>query len=225
METKGNHLVELIKYPVLVFSIVLALILLKYSLNLEFGMITEVSTDGLKFSEKSNKEALKAIAGLELRLNDLSVRINSIEDRDSENGVDADQIEFKAFTASQEVSDATANIAQLSPPIQGKQSEALAGWMWIGNYTDEWSKTPLAHIDTGQPIKIALTNMQVGTEYKVLNNMVVRDGLPPNDEDYYHARKILGVVPRGSRVRLLKKPESIDREFTIQYWAKAEYQI
>ena len=222
METRSTHLIELAKYPVLVLSIVLALIILKYSLDLEFGMITEVSTDGLKFSKKSNKAALEAITELELKLNDLSVRLSSIENKDTSDS-SVEQIKAETFFASQEVSDATATIAKLSPPIQGTKSETLIGWMWVGNYDNEWIKTPFARIDTGQPLEVGPVRMQAGTEYKVLGNMVIRDGLPPNDEDYYRARKSLGIVPRGSIVRLLDSPKGIDREFAVQYWAKIEY--
>ncbi|OZG72656.1 hypothetical protein BTA51_14090 [Hahella sp. CCB-MM4] len=66
--------------------------------------------------------------------------------------------------------------------------------------------------------------MQPGTEYRVLGNMVGRDGLPPQiPKKYYRARTSLGIVPRGSVVTLLAEPESVDREFALQYWANIEF--
>lgn len=228
MSEKSSEIVELLKYPVLVFSIVVALIIVKYSLNLEFGVVTEVSTDGLKFSEKSNKATLEAITELEAKLNDMSVRLAVLEKADEQgderkSAQKTSWAKAEAFYASQAVSDSTARIAELNTEIPGGETKVVSGWMWIGNYDKQWTKTTISQLDTGQPIVIAPKNMRIGTQYRVLGNIVIRDGLPPNDKDYYKARKNLGVISRGSVVTLVKAPEPIDREFAVQYWAEVEY--
>ena len=225
MKNNTESRIELMKYPVLVFSIVIALIILKLSLGLEFGMITELSTDGLKFSEKSNKATLESITELETKLNDSVVRIAALEKEINKNEKIGQSTQSKAFSASQIVSDATATIANLRPKIEGKDIAKVIGYIWIGNFENKWGKTTLAKLDTGQPISLSPMQMQIGTEYKVLGNMVVRDGLPPNNAEYYRARKSLGVVPRGSIISILKKPEKVDREFAIQYWVEVEYTL
>ncbi|OZG72650.1 hypothetical protein BTA51_14060 [Hahella sp. CCB-MM4] len=224
MADDRSGIIELAKYPVLVFSIVVALIIAKFALGLEFGMITEVSTDGLKFSEKSNKATLSALTEIEAKLNDLSVRIEALEtDGGNKSAAAISNAQAEAFTASQSVSDATANIAQLNTQVPGNEASTLKGWIWIGNYDGGWTKSSIAELGTGQPLSIDPTSMQPGTEYRVLGNMVARDGLPPNTKEYYRARTSLGIVPRGSVVTLLAEPESVDREFALQYWANIEF--
>ena len=226
MENKSKlvHIVvELFKYPILVVFIVLGVIALKYSLGLEFGMVTEFSTNGLKFSERSNKATLKAISELESKLNEVTVKIADIERRASLNADNERNVQLNAFSASQSVSDETANIAKLKPPTDGKDVERIIGYIWIGNYNGQWERTTLANLSSGQPINIAPMKIQAGTKYTVLGNMVIRDGLPPNNEKYYRARNNVGVVPRGSDVSVLSKPEGIKRKFATQYWAKIEY--
>lgn len=219
-----TDLVELLKYPVLVFSIVLALVILKYAMHLEIGMLTEVSTDGLKFSAESNKATLEAITELESRLGDLTVRVNTLEKVETPaDGVTRQATKLQAISATQTVSDATATIARLTPKLPGDADEQLVGWMWIGNYRRSWDKPTLAALDTGQPIAMAPQDIVIGSEFRALGNMVVRDGMPENDDDYYRGRKSLGVIPRGGRVRALSRAEGIDREFAVQYWLKVQY--
>jgi hypothetical protein len=205
---------------VLVLSIVIGLVVVKHSFDLEFGVVTEVSTEGLKFSERSNTATVEAMADLETRLNDALVRLETLEANVTEGKVDN---ALKASWISQAVSDKTAKLAELSSEIDGTEDKAVRGWVWVGNFDKEWSPATLALLTTGQPVAMAPDSMQSGTEYKVLGNMVLRDGLPPNDEQYFRARENLGVVPRGAMVTLLSSPRGLDRGFAVQYWAPVEY--
>lgn len=232
MENKHTYLLELVKYPVLVFSIVLALVVLKYALGLQIGVLTEVSTSGVKFSEQSNQATLTAITELESKLADLSAKVSAIEERGpllgaNESGAEETSRSWdsEAFRASQTVSDETAKIAKISNKYYEKSEqkvERLKGWMWLGDYSDTWSKTTIASLNSGQPIDMAPQNIVVGTDYRVLGNMVVRAGLPPNNKEYFRAQPNLGVIPRNSKIRILKEPEGVDREFAVQYWAEVE---
>lgn len=224
MEGNKSGYVELLKYPVLVLSILLALIAMKFTLGLEFGMLTEFSTSGLKFSEKSNQATLEAITELEARIEDLSARLESVEAGDEAAPALSGTEKSKAFSKTQSVSDATANIARLTAAASDDAIPRLTGWMWIGDFNGKWSKTSLVNLGTGQPITITPSEMQAGTEYRVLGNMVVREGLPPNNAEYYRAQKSLGVVPRGSIVRILKQPVGVNREFAVQYWVQIEHE-
>ncbi len=231
-----GHLIDLIKYPILVFSIVIAIVVLKLFLGLEFGVVTELSTSGLKFAERSNDTTLKAITELETSLNDATVRIESLEQQltdlknnsgetltsNPDNDIEAENYNLKAFSAAQFVSDSTANIASLRSGLEQK-TEKLVGYIWIGNYQNKWQKMNLVWGDNGRIVDIKPQEMVPGTSYNVLGNMVLRDGLPPNNSEYYKARKNIGVIPRGKQITLLSLPEMIDREFANQYWAKVEY--
>jgi hypothetical protein len=220
MSISQSSVIELAKYPVLVLSIVVGLVVVKHSLGLEFGVVTEVTTDGLKFSEQSNTATVEAMADLETRLNDALARLETLEAGASDGEVDSS---LKASWISQAVSDKTAKLAELGSEIEGIEQKKVRGWVWLGNFDKEWSPATLAPLTTGQPVTIAPDTMQTGTEYKVLGNMVLRDGLPPNDELYFRARENLGVVPRGQVVTLLSAPYGVDRGFAVQYWAPVEY--
>ncbi len=219
MENKHAYFIEIFKYPILVFSIVLAVLILKVSLGLEFGVVTELSTSGLKFSEQSNQAALKAISELELKLGELSLKVEALE----EGGHPESAMVQNNFTATQEVSDSTAAIARLTAGTQDSKPTVLTGYMFIGNYTKDWDKTTIGRLDTGYGNTTPPAEMRQGMQYRVLGNMVIRDGLPPNTDEYYRARANIGVVPRNSLVTLLDNPEAVKRDSVVQYWAKVEY--
>ena len=217
------HFVELAKYPIAIFSIALALILLKFVLGLEFGMVTELSTNGLKFSENSKKATVEALTEIEGKLSELTIRLESVERKVNPSDIAIKKISDSVFSASQTVSDATAGLAALSIDDGSEKDKKISGWIWIGDYRNKWKRTNLARLDTGQPIAMGPAKLQIGTEYKVLGNMVIRDGVPPNNGNYYRARKSIGVVPRGGVVSILSVPEGLDRGFTTQYWAEILY--
>ena len=222
MVEKHTTMVELFKYPSIVFSILIAIVLSKHLLGLEFGMVTEVSTQGLKFAEH-NKATDKILSEHESRLNEAYVRIKALEKDIQSAPEEAKKTEAAAFSAAQTVSDRTAQIPDiLEGMVSDTTSAQLRGYIWIGNYNGKWNPTKLSGLDTGQPIEIAPQAMQQGTEYRMLGNMVVRDGLPANDREYFRGRENLGVIPRGSRVIILKAPVGIDREFAMQYWVEIE---
>jgi hypothetical protein len=98
----------------------------------------------------------------------------------------------------------------------------LKGYIWIGNYNQTWTSPQLAQPETGKPMSVSPNQFKTGEEYIVLGNLVVRDGLPANDESYYRGRKSLGVIPQGTRIRLINGPVPIDRQFAVQYWAEVQ---
>ena len=129
----------------------------------------------------------------------------------------------KLFSAAQTVSDQTANVSKLFAAATGKASISARGYIWIGNYADDrWDSPKLASLASGQPVAMTPRQIKPGTEYSVLGNMVIRNGLPPNNTEYFRAQKSLGVIPRGTRVRIVTSPIGIDREFAVQYWAEVE---
>jgi hypothetical protein len=221
MPEKSNHTVELLKYPVLVLSILVALVALKFILGFEFGFVTEVSTQGIKFAEQS-QATLEALAQLEVRVSESEVRIGAVEENLQAPAAEVKRVESKVDMAAQRVSDATAKIAHLRTATPHIKEAPLRGYIWIGNYDTAWDSPRLARLDNGQPIEMPPKQIQPETRYRVLDNLIVRDGLPPNDAEYYRARENLGVIPRGGIVSITKEPKGIDREFAVQYWAEVE---
>ena len=222
MSDTRKAVLELLKYPILVFSILVAIIILKVSLGLEFGPVTEVGSQGVKFAEQG-KATLEALAELEAKVNEAAVRLEALENPGDEREDSRAQVQSKAFSASQTVSDATAQVARLQNESGGSDREVPRGYIWIGNYQgNSWERAMIGRPDTGQPVEIAPADMRQGTEYITLGNMVLRDGLPANDEQYFRGRENLGVVPRGTRFSIKTPPTGIDREFAVQFWAEVE---
>lgn len=220
MNQNGSTAVELLKYPLLVFSILFALIVARRFLGLEFGAVTEVTTGGVKFAEKS-RATFDALTTLEVKVNQALVQLAELQKSSSVMRVESPTVKASTFEAAQAVSDQTARVEQIDatdPSQKGK----IKGYVWIGNFRDKWDRPKLARIDTGQPVTEPPKTLTPGTEYIALGNLVVRDGLPANDEAYFSGRRSVGVVPRGARVRLTSPPTAIDREYAIQCWAEVE---
>lgn len=220
MSDRRSVVIDLVKYPIIIFSILIALIAAKYLLGLEFGLITEVGTGGVKFAEKKSQATFEALTSLEGKVNQALVELEQLKNV-NQSVAESPEAKAKVFEAAQIVSDQTASVARIQVPDHARRTR-LKGYIWIGDFKEAWSKPKLAQPDTGQPITLPPTQLQPGTEYTVLGNMVVGDGLPSDDQKYYAGRASLGVIPRGTRVRLIGNPAAIAREYAVQYWVEVE---
>lgn len=214
-ETQGSW-VELLKYPVAIFSVLIALIIGRHALGISFGAVSEISADGVKFSQEAKGE----LTDLASKLNGALAAIEELKKHPQFAQDGSTGIEAAVTEAAQTVSDQTAQFSRLPQDTNGGASPQ--GYIWIGNYRNGWSAVKLASLETGQAITAVPQRLQPGTVYQVLGNMVVRDGLPADDASYYQGRRSLGTVPRGTRVRLVGAPVGIDRGFAVQYWAQVE---
>ncbi|GGC64330.1 hypothetical protein [Undibacterium terreum] len=208
-------LIELLKYPVTVFSILIALLIAHQFLGLNFGNVTELSASGIKFTQDAKGE----ITSLASQLNSATAAIQDLQKRLPAGDAPTPQAKAQIFEASQTVSNQTAQIAKLTNDAPG-DTQKTHGYMWIGDYKNGWSRIKLSAVDSNEPVSVSPDKLSAGNEFKVLGNMVVRDGLPSNDADYYTAKKSLGIVPVGSKIRFLGQPKGIDREFAVQYWVE-----
>jgi hypothetical protein len=217
MAEESSSVAGLLRYPVTVFSILIALIIAKYALGLSFGAVATVGPGGVTFVQDAKAE----IADLAGRLNGALAAIEELRKQTAPAGGSSAQAKTAIFAATQTVSDQTAQLAKLTSD-QPSGAVKQKGFIWIGDYKNGWNSVKLGNTATGQAVTDPPQKLLPGTEYSVLGNMVVRDGLPSNDADYFRSRKSLGVVPRGTRVRLVRAPVPIDREFAVQYWAEVE---
>jgi hypothetical protein len=210
--------VEIFKYPITIFSILVSLIIGTYLLGIKWGSVSEISKDGIKFTQEAKGE----LTDLSSKLNGALAAIEELKKHIPSAQANSSQILSAVSEAEQTVSDQTAQLSKLQPNSNGSSSQT--GYIFIGNYKGEWRAVKLAALDTGQPISLPPQQLQPGTSYEVLDNMVVRDSLPSNDGSHYKHHRSLGTIPRGTKVRLASAPVSIDRKFAIQYWAKVEIQ-
>lgn len=212
--------VELLKYPITIFSLLLALVVAKSMLGLQFGQITEIGPGGLKFAQQASAE----IADLAGKLNGALAEIEAIKRASPEARVNSEQGRKEVFAASQTVSDQTAALANLAREQAPSAAPVRRGYIWIGDFNNgNWGKTMLGAGPRDEPVKDPPQNLALSAGYTTLGNMVVRDGLPSNDADYFRARASLGVIPRGTSVRLVNAPVAIDRQYAVQYWAQIEW--
>ena len=193
MAEKPTVAVELLKYPVMIFTIVLALIIMKFLFGLEFGVVTELSTEGVKFSEQS-KATVSALAELEARVEELNLRAEALEKQTPTSAVAETRVRSEAFSLAQTVSDATAKVSRIGEERARGRAKPLRGYIWIGDFDGQWQKQQLLRLDTGQPVELRPEQILNGTEYRVRGNIVIRDGLPANDAQYFS-----GVEPEHRR--------------------------
>jgi hypothetical protein len=213
MAGEKSSLVELAKYPVAVLSIFLALVGAKYVLDIPFGAVSEITKDGVKFTQDAKGE----IASLSAQLNGAMKSIEEIKRQLPAKSLST-EAKSDIFEASQTVPDQTAQLTTVKSTGAGAE---LTGYIWIGDYgktTSTWQRVKLVSPTTNAPIASAPPTIAPGAVFAVSGNMVLRDGLPQNDGAYFQGRKSLGVLPTGTRVKVLSSPVGIDREFAVQYW-------
>ena len=215
-DTSNAAWIDLARWPVAVLSVLLALIAGKHLLGIGFGNIAEISAEGVKFEKAAGKE----IAELSSKLNGALEAIEQLKSAQPSR-VENAASRAAVVEASQTVSDQAAKLADVSGA--DKRNAIVRGYIWIGDFNgNDWQRIKLGWGDTGRPVDKPPAALQPGTEFRLLANMVVRDGQPPNDANYFNARRNLGVAPTGSRVRLVRAPVLVDREFAKQYWAEVD---
>lgn len=209
---------ELLKYPVVVVSILFGLVAADWLLGLELSRITELGPSGVKLSEVREDTALAA-ADLEERLDAALARIDSLEMR-----LDSSDPKSGALTSVSEPSEAVARLSrstgEAGTVLNGKQ-----GFIWIGDYDaniGKWSEQNLLLAGERTPLQTTPSALMRGSQYRIAINTYLRAGLPANDDEYFRGRKALGVIPRGTLLTLVGKPVSIDRNIKVQYWAEVE---
>jgi len=210
-------MVDLLKYPLTVFSILVALIIGKYTLGITFGPLSKVGPSGVEFFQ----DAGRTLAELESRLNGAMVEIDALKKTPKGQEIETAQTRAKVFEASQIPSDQTVALTKSASAAFGSHPP-LKGYIWIGNYRTKWDRPMLANVESGQPILTPPESLQPGTQYTVLGNTFVRDGLPTNDKEYLRTPKILGTIARGTKIRLVSIPKRIEREIGVQYWVEVE---
>lgn len=221
MADEKSTLIDLAKYPIAVLSIFLALVGAKYILGIPFDSVSEITKDGIKFTQDAKGE----IAALSSRLNAATKSIEEIKKQIPAQSL-SPEARSAVFEASQTVPDQTAQIATVGGNTEGGKA-GISGYIWIGDYnkaSSSWQRVKLVSPTTNAPLSNAPSSVTRGTLFTVSGNMVLRDGLPRNDAEYFQGRKSLGVLPTGTRIMISSDPVGIDREFAVQYWARVTVQ-
>ncbi len=164
-----------------------------------------------------------AVSEVETKLKELTARMEALEKK-----ADTVQVLRSPKLVSAEFDEVSDAVSQLSMS-QSKSTKTVLvgrkGYIFIGihNSTDgKWKRAILHHQYSNKPVTSAPNQLPVGGGFLVGTNMVLRDGLPPNDNQYFRSIKNIGVIPRGTLVVLLDQPVGIDRGFAVEYWAPVE---
>ena len=216
----SDKLIELLKGPVLVLTLLSVILILNATNIVDFENLTEVSTSGLKFREKKDEKTLDVLIEYKSEIDDLSARLKEVERLS-----DIDETKLKVASARAEtdvVSDATAALTNLKIDNEPITNIEMRGYIFIGTYEDTWIKKKIEY-ENGDQVESAPNELKLDRLYRVTGNMVLRDGLPPNNSEYFRARKRLAVVNKGTSVKFLRKPELIDRPYSNEYWVEVGY--
>lgn len=211
--------VELFKYPVTILSLLLALVVAKSLLGIQFGQVTELGPGGIKFAQEARAE----IADIASKLNGALAEIEALKKAAPAAQTASPQTQKEVFAATQTVSDQTAQLANVAREIAPNGPVTRKGYIWIGDYKNSWGRVMLGTGENDTPVKARPEDLPLSATYTALGNLVVRDGLPSNDAEYFRARSSLGVVPKGTSLKLVGTPVAIDREYAVQYWAQIEW--
>jgi len=216
-----SAVIELWKYPVAVMAVFLALVGAKYILGVPFGSLSEVTKDGVKFTQDAKGE----IASLSAQVSEVSKALEELKKQIPERPLTA-AARSEIFEAGQTVSAQTAQLTSVDTSSASPAS-SQKGFIWIGDYdkaTKKWTRVKLLPAESNSPLALGPESISPGSVFAVSANMVLRDGLPNNDVEYFKARRSTGVLPTGTRVVAQTKAVGIDREFAVQYWLEVAVQ-
>lgn len=210
---------KLLKYPIMTISVVVGLILARWSLDIDFSRMTKIGPQGMEFDNNTRESAVGVTSELDAKLKELSLRIETLEGK-------TDSVDVKSQTTAKlnEVSDQVSQLSMSQSKFTKTVFSGRKGHIFIGQYdsTAGWNQAVFLIQDSGQPVTSAPEQLPVGGRFLVRTNMVLRDGLPSNDAEYFRGKENIGVIPRGTLVALLGQPAGIDRKFAVEYWAPVQ---
>ena len=235
-ETKNSGNKELLKYPILVLSIILGVVVL----DLFDYNIVSLGASGIEVERRienslQDSEAMsQKIDSLELLLSELVIKLeNQPTTKSTGEQTYGDSIndsplagsavkKGKAWTHQLQASDLTTKIHQELD--QFKKSEVRTGWIWIGcYYSPAWDPMNLKGIGEKVLYSGAPEGIQKNDVYEVVDNMYMREHLPPNNEQYFRSVEWVGIVPSGTKVEVIEPPRGLERNSSIHYWMKIKY--
>lgn len=147
---KQSVWVELLKYPVTIFSLLLALLVAQSMLGVQFGQVTELGPGGIKFVQQASGE----IANLDGKLNGVLAEIEALKKAAPAVATAAStETQAVVFAASQTVSDQTAQFASVAREVAPSGPSARKGYIWIGDYKGDWGKTMLGTGSDDTPVR------------------------------------------------------------------------
>jgi hypothetical protein len=235
-EGKNMKWLDLLRVPIIAFSIVLALYLSSKILDIDFSKIESIGTQGIKLREEQAEDISMITAELEERINYLKLLLEGIKEIKSIEEDALNKFIANNYIELQTVSD---EFADLSKP-SNKESHTIfkndRGVIWLGNYdtdSSKWLSIKLRKAidgleitkspETLHPDKLNMNDMYIIEDY----NLILRTDIPRNNYDYLNAFdtkafRIKGIVPKWTKLRFTEYPHQVKSSSIIQYWANIE---
>ncbi len=215
---------KMFKYPVIMATTLLGLFLARELLDIDVSNVSKISLGGmgLEFDNKTRNEATSAISEFETRFNELAERMDVFE-KTIDPAQDLPSQTPKNLSAELNVvSDEVSQLSKSQSKFTKTTLFGRQGYIYVGIYDSsdgEWKRAILLRPDSSQPVTSAPDQLPAGGRFLLRVNIVLREGLPPNDEQYFRSRKNIGVIPSETLVALLGKPVGIKRANSVEYWA------
>ncbi len=210
---KSDYLIILQSPPVIALSAFLFLFGLHYLTPFDLERISKISQEGIEIREKQQKQredTQSVFINLSNQIEQLELRLEKLEPT---NGTTT------SLSNKDLQQETIVNLAAPTEPGQDSLAKGLEGYIWIGDFDktkSEWVRPRLGNLNE-QPVSISPLDLTIGGQYRVLGAMNVREKLPPNDSSYFRSVQKIGLLPRYTKVELLKTPQARQ---TVQYWAK-----
>jgi hypothetical protein len=118
--------------------------------------------------------------------------------------------------------DVTTQTTATTAQAAGQRATPSEGYIWIGNYSRQRGMWELVRIGVDTvPVSTDPGLITPDETYRVRGYMTLRAALPPNDSTYFTEVVKLGMVPRGTSVRVLEAPVAYARPTgRTQYWMR-----
>lgn len=208
---QGKDWVELLKFPITILIAIAAIVVGSLILNIKPSVVeigelkVELQTELTKEIINSNielEEVVKNEVRKQLQYQNTDTSNSSIDNNESE------EIDV--------VSDQLADLARISNDKGIKNIyKSTIGYIMLANYYPNSNQFRKKKIDFQK-----LSDIKIGTEYYVNDNMVIRENSPVNNVQYFKGEKKVGLAIKDSKIRILEKPEFKELSGYYQYWVK-----
>ena len=211
MSLQGKDWAELLKFPLTIIIGIAAIVVGCLALGVKPATL-QVGELKVELETELRKELVTSNL-------DINEQVRSeVRNQLKQFGLDSSRLIQKDTVAAvtNVVSDDVAKLAKIETPEgTGTVFKSTEGYIWIGNYFPKTNRYGDIQINVK-----AMSEIEIGKSYFVNGNMVIRQGSPVKNIDYYRGEKKVGLAVKGTEVQVLEKPEAKPFSNYQQFWVK-----
>ncbi|MEQ9298694.1 MAG: hypothetical protein RIF33_09035 [Cyclobacteriaceae bacterium] len=221
---------ELLKYPILVFSVILGVIFLDH---FDYDVVS-LGTSGIEIEKRITNTLVDAKA-LSMKVDSLEQIINSLaishtppaeaffnKSNKGNAGSFTPSITPEPTKTLRIASDLTTKFNKSIEEVS--KNRFIVGWVWIGEYntlTNDWSDVAVREAGDAKPFGKQPATLTEGDAIVTMANLYIYDKLPETNDA---SRKSIGILAKGTMVEVQQKPISVDSSMLKHYWIKIKYE-